>query len=101
MPDFQPGVPLETTDPAILVEVQQGQSLPPGRHTFQLIVEDSDGLVSTPDTVSVIVRDDRIPTAVLDVPSLVTFGQDFTLSGKRSSDPAPGRVVKFIWMLVD
>lgn len=100
MPDFQPGVPLETDVPTILVEVQQGKTLPPGRHTFQLVVEDSDGLQSAADSVDVIVRDDRIPTAVLDAPSQVVFGQDFALSGKRSSDPAPGTIVKYIWTLL-
>jgi hypothetical protein len=31
----------------------------------------------------------------------VEFGEAFGLDGRRSSDVAPGRVVKYIWTLVE
>ena len=100
MARFELNVPIETDVPTITVEVAQGEALPPGRHTFQLVVFDNDGLEAQPDTVDVIVRDDRAPTAVLDAPGQVLFGQDFNLSGRQSSDPPPGRVVRYVWTLL-
>jgi hypothetical protein len=100
MPRFEPNVPIQTQEPVILVEVAEGQALLPGRHTFRLVVVDNDGLESDPDQVDIIVLDDRRPTAVLEVPRQVIFGQNFELSGRRSADPAPGRIVRYIWTLV-
>ena len=99
MPEFKPGQPIETDDPVILVEMGR-TPLPKGRHTFQLIVVDDDGLQSAPDTREVIVLDDRLPTAVLAAPARVQLGTEFRLDGSRSSDPAPGKVVRYIWTLV-
>jgi hypothetical protein len=101
MPVFQPNVPIETDVPTIAVQVNSGEALPPGRHTFRLVVVDNDGLQSEADTVDIIVKDTRKPTAVLDAPAQVLFGQDIALSGSRSSDPAPGKVVRYIWTLLN
>jgi acetolactate synthase small subunit len=46
--------PIETEQPRIKV------TLPPGRHHLQLVVEDSAGLMSDPDTVVITVRQVRI-----------------------------------------
>lgn len=43
MPEFAPGVPLETSEPVVTVE-----GLAPGGHTFRLVVEDEDGNRSQP-----------------------------------------------------
>ena len=101
MATFQPGTPIETQDPLIEVTIDPQQpSLGPGRHRFRLVVVDNDGLSSAPDEVDVIIRDERVPTAVLEAPREVRFGQSFELSGRRSSDPAPGKVVRWIWTLM-
>ena len=99
MAKFEINTPIETEEAAIIVEARE-QPLPPGRYRFQLVVVDNDNLSSEPDTVDVIVRDDRRPTAVLETPRAVLFAQDFELSGRRSSDPEPGKIVKYIWTLV-
>lgn len=100
MAAFQPGVPIETAEPGIVVEVDPNNPLPPGRHRFRLVVRDNDGLESQPDEVDIIVVDERSPTAVLDAPQRVLFGQNFEMSGKRSSDPAPGQIVAWEWTLL-
>ena len=99
MPIFAPGQTIETEDPVIVVEAGQ-TPLPKGRHTFQLIVQDDDGLQSAPDTRDVIVLDERNPTAVLGAPERVQFGAEFRLDGTKSSDPEPGKVVRYFWTLM-
>lgn len=102
MAQFKPGEPITTEEPAIEVTVNAEQPLlAPGRHSFQLIVSDDAGNLSLPDVVEVIVRDTVRPTAVLEAPKQVQPGQSFFLSGKRSSDVAPGRVVKYEWTLLE
>jgi hypothetical protein len=97
---FETGVPIETAENVISVDVTPNRPLPIGRHIFQLEVVDDSGNRSAPDRVEVIVRDEDNPTAVLDAPSTVPFGRPFRLSGQRSSDPPPGQVVRYIWTLV-
>ena len=83
--------------------------LPLGANKFSLVVVDDAGNVSAPTILEVIVRDLDKPTAVLDVVDatlkriepVVPFGSPFTLSGARSSDVAPGKVVEYRFMLVD
>lgn len=102
MATFIAGEPLSTE--VSVIEVTQTVEKPtllPGRHSFQLVVEDDAGNVSTPDVVEVIVRDTVLPTAVLDAPKLVQPGQSFFLIGKRSSDIAPGRVIKYEWTMLE
>ncbi len=101
MATFQPGTRIETDQPSIEVTVAPESPLPTGRHRFQLVVVDDSGNVSDPDEVVVIVKDTQRPTAVLDAPAQAEFGQSFLLSGKRSSDVPPGRVVKYIWTMVE
>jgi len=100
MAKFIIGTPVATDDPGIEVTVSAESPLPVGRHTFQLVVEDDSGNSSQPDTVDIIVRDTQAPTAVIDGPRAAELGQSFSLSGKRSSDVAPGKVVKYIWTLL-
>ena len=52
MPVFQTGQPIETDQPFIAVE----NRLPPGRHTFQLVVVDDGGNRSDPARAVVIVK---------------------------------------------
>lgn len=102
MAEFKPGEPITTED--AVIEVTQNAEKPtlsPGRHSFQLIVEDDAGNISLPDVVEIIVRDTTRPTAVLDAPKSVQPGQSFILNGKRSSDVAPGRVVKYEWTMLE
>jgi hypothetical protein len=101
MAEFKTGQPVETTTSDVEVTVTPSSPLPAGRHRFQLVVEDDSGNLSAPDTVEVIVRDTQKPTAVLDAPREVELGRSFQLSGKRSSDVATGRIVKYIWTRLD
>jgi hypothetical protein len=100
MPQFQIGAPVETEQPTVEVTVDANSPLPTGQHTFQLVVVDDSGNQSTPATVQVVVRDLTAPTAVIKAPTQVPFGQSFSLDGSASSDPPPGRVVKFVWTMV-
>lgn len=98
MPVFTIGVPIETDSATVVVDFSDAEPLMPGRHTFQLVVEDNDQLASKPATFEIIVRDLRGPTAVLDGPSETPYGQAFELRADRSSDPFPGNIVKYTWM---
>ena len=95
MAQFVTGSPIETDSPQITVDVTP-EALSAGRHQFQLVVLDDSGNRSQPDLVEVIVLDDQAPTAILDAPRSVPFGQSFQLSGARSVDIG-GRIVQFIW----
>ena len=101
MPIFAPNQPIKTDVPTVEVTIDATNTLPVGVHTFQLIVTDDSGNDSQPALVEIVVRDTTAPTAVIDGPREVGFGNPFDLSGVRSSDPAPGRVVSFTWTLVD
>jgi hypothetical protein len=101
MAKFVIGTAVETADPAVEVTVDPAAPLAAGRHRFQLVVVDDAGNQSLPDTVEVIVRDTTLPTAVIDAPAQVEFGASFRLDGRRSSDVAPGRVVRYIYTLVE
>jgi len=102
MAQFNPGEAVTTEEAAVEVTINpENPTLAPGRHSFQLIVEDDSGNLSLPDVVEVIVRDTVRPTAVLEAPKLVQPGQSFFLTGRRSGDVAPGRVVKYEWTLLD
>ena len=101
MATFNIGSAVETADPSVEVTISTDTPLGVGRHRFQLVVVDEAGNSSLPDSVDVIVRDSKNPTAVLSAPTQVEFGESFGLDGRRSSDVAPGRVVKYIWTLVE
>ena len=97
---FKPGEPIDTDTATIEVTANADLPLRPGRHQFQLVVEDDAGNRSDPDIVEVVVRDTIKPTAVLEAPKLLQPGQTFNLDGRRSSDVAPGQLVKFEWTLL-
>jgi hypothetical protein len=100
MPEFRTGEPIETVEPEIEVTATPARPLPVGRNRFQLVVVDDSGNVSAPATVEVIVRDTTNPTAVLDAPREIEFGRSFQLSGRRSSDIPPARIVSYRWTLL-
>lgn len=101
MPAFVIGTPIESAEPLIEVTVDPAAPLAVGRHRFQLAVVDDSGNQSLPDTIDVVVRDSRNPTAVLRAPSQVEFGVSFQLDGRASSDVPPGKVVKYVFTLVE
>ena len=100
MATFTVGETLTTREPEIEVTITPDRPLPVGRHVFQLTVEDDSRNMSQAATVEVIIRDTQAPTAVLDAPPQVELGQTFRLSGIRSSDVTPGRVVAYHWTLM-
>jgi hypothetical protein len=100
MPEFKLGETIETEEPQVQVEINQENPLPPGRYTFQLVVVDDSGNESLPDSVAVIIRDTLRPTAVIEAPGSVTFGESFLLDGRRSSDIG-GQIVTYRWTLVE
>jgi hypothetical protein len=100
MATFTVGQEISTEESGVSVDVTADSPLPKGQHTFQLVVEDDDGLLSDPVTIDITVRDDNKPTAIVSGPQSVQFGQSFKLDGSKSSDVAPGKVVKYIWTLL-
>lgn len=101
MANFVVGSSQETTEAAVEVTVTPNTPLTVGKHRFQLVVVDDSGNKSLPDVVDVIVKDNKNPTAVLKVPAQVELGQSFVLDGRGSSDVAPGKVVRYIWTLLE
>lgn len=97
MATLELGKELITRENLITFDVNPEAPLPKGAYVFQLVVVDDDGLRSDPMQVTVVVADDRAPTAVLRAPSTVQLGRSFTLDGSASTDPAPGRVVQYVW----
>ena len=100
MAEFVPGAPITTTSPTVEVTVTPQSPLPPGQHRFQLVVVDNDGNVSDPTFAEVVIKGTDRPTAVIDAPQTVPSGKSFNLSGARSSDVAPGRIVEYRWTLM-
>ena len=100
MAEFRPGQPIQTDVPDIEVTVSPAAPLPVGRHQFQLVVVDDSGNQSQPAVHDVIVRDSSRPTAVIDGPREVDAGRSFQLTGRRSSDLPPGRIVTYVWTLL-
>jgi hypothetical protein len=100
MPNFNVGTKIETSENVI--EVTLEAAVHPGKHRFQLVVVDEAGTESMPAVAEVVIRDREKPTAVLSVdPTAVTFGQPFKLNGTHSSEVAPGKIVKYIWTLLE
>lgn len=98
---FALGTPQTTSDPQIEVTVDPANPLSVGVHRFQLVVVDEAGNSSAPSVVEVIIKDMTAPTAVLDAPAVVAWGQNFNLSGARSTDNGPDKITQYIWSLVD
>ncbi len=109
MPEFTPNVPIVQNDPVVRVDVTPAASLPLGANRFRLVVVDDAGNESEPTFLDVVVRNTERPTAVLDtvnadgtrVDPVVPRGESFILSGVRSADIAPGRIVEYRFTLVD
>ncbi len=107
---FKPNQPIVQADPMVKVEVSRANPLPVGPHRFQLVVVDDAGNPSEPTFLEVIVLAPTDPTAVLDLldgeggsrlKGEVPYGQPFVLSGARSSDVEPGKVVEYQFTLVE
>lgn len=109
MPEFKPNQPVVQREPLVRVDVTAASPLPVGANRFRLIVVDDSGNESEPTFLDVVVRDTTRPTAVLDVVDangrrvdpVVAQGASFILSGARSSDVEPGKVVEYRFTLVD
>ena len=101
MAEFFPNKPIETTEPQIKVTLSPTAPLPIGVNRFQLVVVDDSGNTSEPAIREVIIRDTQRPTSVLDAPKAVEAGNSFVLDATRSSDVPPGKVVKYIWTLIE
>ena len=108
MAQFKPNQPVTQADPVVNVEVGPDNALPIGANRFQLVVVDDEGNLSDPAIIEVIVKDVGKPTAVIDVVNadkvrvdpVVIFGKSFILSGGRSSDVEPGKVVEYRFTLL-
>lgn len=109
MPQFKLNQPVSQPDAVVKVEIARGEPLPIGANRFRLTVVDDDGVESEPTFLEVIVQAPEAPTAVLDLVDdnrgrldpTVPFGKGFILSGERSSDVPPGKVVEYRFTLVD
>jgi hypothetical protein len=69
-----------------------------GEHTVELVVVDDFGTESQPVMHRVIVRDTVAPTAVVQVPAVVPFGQGVTATGAQSFDVG-GTIAQYRWRL--
>lgn len=92
MPKFTVNVPVETSAPNVVVDVNPQSPLAAGRHRFSLVVVDDSGNESAPDTIDVIVADRDRPTAVLLGPEIASVGKEFALNGARSFDTGGGTI---------
>ncbi|HEX8852847.1 MAG TPA: hypothetical protein VF754_05135 [Pyrinomonadaceae bacterium] len=98
MAEFKIGEIHETDVPMIEVTVGPNSSLPVGTHKFQLVVVDNDGNLSEPAFGEVFIKSLDRPTARIEaLPGTVEMGKTFTLSGRGSTDIAPGKITKYIW----
>ena len=101
---------VKTADPRLSVKVSPNAPLPVGEHAFQLVVTDNAGNESQATQVRLVVRDTQAPTAVIRAlgangrplaGNTVPFGASFILTGEKSTDLPPGRIVAFEWTLLD
>lgn len=98
MAEILPNQPITQESPVL--EVTFGnivKSLPPGVHTFQLVVVDDLGVSSDPVIEQITVQGK--PVAALDGPDRVAVGQSFKLDGSKSTAPG-GKIVKWIFTRV-
>ena len=95
--------PITVAAPDALLQILSNPNVPlgVGTWTFTLEVVDNAGNRSAPQRHSVTVLDADRPTARIVGPREVKFGEAFTLSGAESTDVPPGRIVQYIWTLVD
>jgi hypothetical protein len=97
MADFVVNQDVTTDQPVVEVTVSAAKPLPLGRQRFRLVVVDDSGNRSAPDEVEVIVADQSAPTAVLNAPKVVNFGQRFNLDGSKSFDVGGGKLRQWVW----
>ena len=99
---------LKTSDATLTIQMPNDK-LGIGAHTFQLMVEDESGNVSTPAAIQLIVVDTEAPTAVLTVTdeqgrplaaNRISFGNGFILNATKSVDSGGGKIVRYNWSLV-
>ena len=97
MAKFELGKEIVTTD----AKIEVAPTLATGLHVFQLVVEDSSGNLSAPATVTVIILDKTLPTAVIEVVG-GSPGDDkpFVLDGSKSADSKGGNIKSFRWTLI-
>ena len=72
----------------------------PGVYSVELIVNDTIGQVSEPDTVIVTVDDVTDPTADAGSYETVSYGTEVTLDGSGSSDNS-GTIESYVWAFID
>ena len=98
------------TSAATLLVTASANAIPAGSQRYQLVVEDTSGNLSAPATMPVTVMDTQAPTAILDLSDKdgnaiiggnIDQGQDFILSGKRSSDANGGSISQYHWRAVN
>lgn len=112
MATFVPGVDtaVRAEEPHLDVAASPTRPLAPGKHIFQLVVTDNSGNQSEPARVTVTVKDQAEPSAVIDYVRedgtrlydgeiVVAYGKPFRLTGERSSD-ANGRVTTWNWRIL-
>lgn len=100
MAEFRLNQPITTQDAKVEVSVTREQPLAVGKHRFRLIVVDQAGNESVPDEIEVVVLDNERPTAILEGPKTINFGQAFVLNGDKSSDPN-GPITQYRWELIE
>lgn len=110
MAKFEKDKVVAVTTPQVKVEISGQDQLEIGANRFRLTVIDDADNISKPTFLDVIVKDDKAPTAVLDLVDargrrlpepVVGQGDDILLSGARSADLPPGKVVKYNFAWVD
>jgi hypothetical protein len=101
---------VKSPDTTLSIVMDPTNPLKVGKHVFQLVVVDDSGNPSAPATVTIVVLDKSLPTAVIEVinaqnqristPTVeIPFQQTFTLVGDKSTDV--GGVVKmYVWTLL-
>ena len=94
---FKLNADVVTDVPKIEVTLSPETPLSLGRHRFRLMVVDDSGNKSVPDEVVILVADQENPTAVINAPGVVPFGESFGLDGTKSFDVGGGKITQFVW----
>lgn len=98
MAEFAIGTDVPTDQPTVEVTITAANPLRVGSHRFRLVVVDDSKNKSINLAEAVItVMDLENPTAILNAPKTVRFGQSFKLDGSDSSDVGGGKVVQYLW----
>jgi hypothetical protein len=71
-----------------------------GTYIFRLRVVDNQGNQSKPADWRILVKDPEAPTARITARTEVFLGENIALSGESSTDVGDGRIVTYIWTLV-